>query len=105
MTKALKYKKLSKFPSVRRDLSVVVAEEVAVADVLAQVQVVAGDYLHNLELFDLYRGEGIDLGKKSLSLGLTFQRYSSTLIDEEVDSLMALILKSLQEKFGATLRE
>ena len=105
LTKALKYKKLSKFPSVRRDLSVVVAEEVAVADVLAQVQVVAGDYLHNLELFDLYRGEGIDLGKKSLSLGLTFQRYSSTLIDEEVDSLMALILKSLQEKFGATLRE
>jgi phenylalanyl-tRNA synthetase beta chain len=103
--RTVKYQKLSKYPFVRRDLSVIVAEEVPVADILDHVTITAGEYLHNLELFDLYRGEGIDLGKKSLSLGLIFQRYSSTLIDEEVDSLMALILNSLQEKFGVTLRE
>jgi phenylalanyl-tRNA synthetase beta chain len=103
--KPVKYEKLSKFPSVRRDMSILVAEEAIVADILDHVTTTAGDYLHNLELFDLYRGEGIDLGKKSLSLGLTFQRYSSTLTDKEVDSLMALILKSLQEKYGVTLRD
>ena len=105
LNKPVKYEKLSKYPSVRRDLSIIVPEQVTVDDVLQQVEMAAGDYLHNLELFDLYRGEGIDLGKKSLALGLTFQRSSSTLIDEEVDSLMVLILKSLQEKFGAMLRE
>ena len=105
LKKTIKYEKLSKFPSVRRDLSILVSEEVVAADILDHVTTMAGDYLHNLELFDLYRGEGIDLGKKSLSLGLTFQRYSSTLTDKEVDSLMALILKSLQEKYGVTLRD
>ena len=101
----LKYEKISKYPSVRRDLSMLVEVDLPVAEVLQVIESSAGDSLYNLELFDLYRGEGIDLGKKSLTLGLTFQRYSSTLTDEEVDSLMALILNALQEKFGATLRE
>jgi len=102
--KQVKYTNLSKYPSVRRDLSVLVDENLSVGALLQQIESVAGDYLINLQLFDLYRGEGIDLGKKSLTLSLTFQRSSSTLIDEEVDSLMALILNALQEKFGATLR-
>jgi phenylalanyl-tRNA synthetase beta chain len=101
----IKYEKLSKYPSVRRDLSVLVEVDLPVVELLQVIESSAGDYLHNLQLFDLYRGEGIDLGKKSLTLGLTFQRYSSTLTDEEVDSLMALILNALKEKFGATLRE
>lgn len=101
----VKYEKLSKYPSVRRDLSVLVEADLPVSEVLQVIESRAGDSLNNLELFDLYRGEGIDLGKKSLTLGLTFQRYSSTLTDEEVDSLMALILNALQEQFGATLRE
>jgi len=103
--KQVKYTNLSKYPSVRRDLSVLVDETIAVGALLQHMKSLAGDYLINLQLFDLYRGEGIDLGKKSLTLGLTFQRSSSTLTDEEVDSLMALILNSLKEKFGATLRE
>jgi phenylalanyl-tRNA synthetase beta chain len=56
-------------------------------------------------LFDVYQGEGIDLGKKSLALGLTFQRTSSTLTDEEVELGIGEILSRLQSELGGTLRE
>jgi len=101
----VKYTILSKYPSIRRDLSLLVEENLPVADVLRAIENEAGEDLRNLELFDLYRGEGIDLGKKSLALGLTFQRSSSTLTDSEVDVLIARLLDSLQDPHGATLRE
>lgn len=102
---AVKYAKLSKYPSIRRDLSLLVKEELPVAELLEAIRNGAGEDLRNLELFDLYRGEGVDLGKKSLALGLTFQRSSSTLTDSEVDVLIARLLESLQDTYGATLRE
>jgi len=61
--------------------------------------------LYNLELLDVYRGEAIDLGKKSLALGLTFLRTSSTLTDEEIESLVGSILENLHKAYGALLRE
>jgi phenylalanyl-tRNA synthetase beta chain len=60
--------------------------------------------LKKLELFDVYRGEGIDSGHKSLSLGLTFQDSSRTLTDAEVDQGVDQIVASLRTKFGAILR-
>ena len=101
----VKFTEISKFPSIRRDLSVLLDEDIPVQNVANQIKRVAKDLLNNLELFDVYRGEGIDLGKKSLALGLTFQRSSSTLIDEEIDTIIKNILTSLQQEFGATLRE
>ncbi|MEX2523819.1 MAG: phenylalanine--tRNA ligase subunit beta [Gammaproteobacteria bacterium] len=101
----IKYAKLSKYPSIRRDLSLLVDEDLPVAELLEGIRNQAGQDLRNLELFDLYRGEGVDLGKKSLALGLTFQRSSSTLTDTEVDVLIARLLESLQDTYGATLRE
>ena len=94
----------SRYPGVRRDLSVLVDETVtmeAVADCVGQA---AGDMLQNLELFDLYRGEGIDPGRKSLALALTFQDASRTLGDQEVDVSMQQIQDSLAKHLGATLR-
>jgi len=61
--------------------------------------------LINLELFDVYQGEGIDLGKKSLAMGLTFQGSSSTLTDEEVEASMGVVLSRLKNELGGTLRE
>ena len=63
------------------------------------------DLLTNLELFDVYQGEGIEKGKKSLALGLTFQATSSTLKDEEVETIMENVIDGLHNKFGAKLRE
>ncbi len=100
-----KYQKISKFPSVQRDISITVAEEISIAEIMDLIGKTTPDVLYNLELFDVYRGEAIDLGKKSLALGLTFQRTSSTLTDDEVESAVGSILEGLRKEFGASLRE
>jgi phenylalanyl-tRNA synthetase beta chain len=103
--KTAKFRKLSKFPVVKRDLAVVVDENITADQVLNCIRQIAPDSLINLQLFDVYRGEGIDLGKKSLALDLTFQRSSSTLTDEEVDTTLGEILSRLNSKLGGALRE
>jgi len=98
------FRALSKFPTVRRDVSVAVDESVtaqAVRDCVGQVGI---HVLENLEFFDVYRGEGIDSGKKSLSLGLTFQDASRTLTDAEIDRCVEQIVVSLEADLGAILR-
>ena len=65
---------------------------------------VGGIWLLNLELFDVYRGEGIDSGRKSLSLGLTLQESSRTLKEEEVETVMAQVVTALEAELGAKLR-
>jgi phenylalanyl-tRNA synthetase beta chain len=98
------FKALSKFPTVRRDVSLVVDESVTTQAIRHCVGQVGIHVLKNLELFDVYRGEGIDSGQKSLSLGLTFQDSSRTLTDAEVDQGVDQIVASLRTKFGAILR-
>ena len=103
--KSMEFTKISKFPSIKRDISVVVEDTLAAAELIDTIRKTSNEVLINLELFDVYRGEGIDSGKKSLALGLTFQRSSSTLTDEEADVAISDILKSLHENYGAILRE
>ena len=100
-----KYKRLSKFPSIRRDIAIVVANDIPVAEISRCIHDIAPDELINLELFDVYHGEGIEKGKKSLAFSLTFQRSSSTLIDGEVEAIMSRILEGLDHEFGGKLRE
>lgn len=94
----------SRYPAVRRDLALLVDRDLPVSALLEAVRSAAGPVLHNLELFDVYQGEGIDSGKKSLALCLTFQKSSSTLIEEEVEAELRNILNSLGGRFGASLR-
>jgi len=101
----VKFTKISKYPSIKRDISIVIDHEIPVQEILNCIRYQATAIFHNLELFDVYHGEGIDSGKKSLALGLTFQRSSSTLTDEEADIAVGNILNSLYKQFGATLRE
>ena len=98
------YEDISRFPAIRRDLAIVVAEDIAAASVLKTVQKVAGKLLVNIQLFDVYRGEGVDSGRKSLALGLTLQDSSRTLKEAEVDSLMAQIVSTLGAEVGGELR-
>ena len=117
----LKYEEISRFPVVKRDLSVVIDEKVPIADLLQNVHKVVlnvgthvsgGDqngveenYLEKLELIDVYMGEPVAAGKKSVTLGLTFQRISDTLINQQVESMVTQILDSLRKEFDAQLRE
>ena len=96
---------ISKFPTVRRDLSILVDNEVPASDLLKNVATAASDLLSNLELIDVYQGQPVAEGKKSVTFGLTFQQTSDTLTDLEVDSAVAHILDSLSSVFGARLRE
>lgn len=99
------FREISRYPAVRRDLALIVDEAVVVGDILDCVREAAGVLLLKLTLFDIYRGKGVDSGKKSVALGLTLQEFSRTLTDGETEVLIATVLKRLQDRFGATLRE
>jgi phenylalanyl-tRNA synthetase beta chain len=98
------FQPLSRFPSVRRDLALVVAETVAADAVLACVRSSCGVALRDLQLFDVYRGQGIDSGKKSLALGLIFQSASSTLTDTEIDEMVAGVVVAVGRDLDGVLR-
>jgi len=100
-----KYRKVSKYPIVRRDISILVDKELEVEKIMAVIKKASPKLLDNLELFDVYHGEGIELLKKSLALGLTFQASSSTLTDEEVEGEVENVLAALKSKFDIKLRE
>jgi phenylalanyl-tRNA synthetase beta chain len=95
---------ISRFPSIRRDISIVVDEKLPAAKLIEKIRNVAGNLLVNLELFDEYRGKGIDSGRKSLALGLTFQDSSRTLKEAEVEAETAKVIKALQAEYRAELR-
>ncbi len=98
------FTEVSRFPSVQRDLAVVVNEAVEVSSVLDLIQSRAGNLLVNLEIFDIFRGENIEKNKKSLAFGLTFQSRSSNLTTLEIDLLMDNIIEFLSGSLGAKLR-
>ncbi len=99
------FSELSRFPAIKRDIALVVSEETTAQQVQQVIAQSAGDYLSHLELFDVYRGEGIEKGRKSMAMGLTFQDTSRTLTDQEVEALISTILGRLTEELQATLRE
>lgn len=96
---------LSRFPAIRRDLAIVVEEGVSARAVAECVKNNIPELLREFELFDVYRGKGIDSGRKSFAIGLTLQHLSRTLTDDEVDGLLARLVESLREELGASLRE
>jgi len=98
------FAELSKFPEVRRDLAVIVDKIVPAADVMANVRAVAGSYLTDLRLFDVYEGKGIDPKRKSLALGLTFRDQSRTLSDQDVNLSVDQVIDSLEKNYNAELR-
>ncbi|HEX19778.1 MAG TPA: phenylalanine--tRNA ligase subunit beta [Acidiferrobacteraceae bacterium] len=99
------FQPISRFPSIRRDLALVLPENTPARSILGCVRQSAGELLVNLELFDEYRGEGIDSGRKSLALSLTFRDSSRTLKEDTVDALVDKVLSELRKMYEAHLRE
>ncbi|MFP6851386.1 MAG: phenylalanine--tRNA ligase subunit beta [Pseudomonas sp.] len=100
-----KFQELSKFPEVRRDLALLVGRDVPAQDLLGSIREMAGEWLTDLKLFDVYHGKGIDPDRKSLAVGLTWQHPSRTLNDDEVSATTQNILTFLEQRFNATLRK
>jgi phenylalanyl-tRNA synthetase beta chain len=99
-----KAKQLPKFPSIRRDLSLVVSEEVPWVDIEAAVNKKAPAELEELRFVDIFRGKGIPAGKKSVTLSLLFRDNDGTLTHEAVDGFESAILDELTSSIGAVLR-
>ncbi|BAV33805.1 phenylalanyl-tRNA synthetase subunit beta [Sulfuricaulis limicola] len=99
------FHEFSRFPSIRRDLAILVDDSTSAQAVLDCVQKAAGTLLVNLELFDEYRGKGIDSGRKSLALGLTLQDSSRTLNEDDVERVMTQVMTALQTGLGARPRQ
>jgi len=96
---------ISRFPSIRRDLAVVLDADVEAGAVLAVVREAAGGLLQGLVIFDIYQGKGVEKGRKSMAFGLILQDYSSTLTEKEIESVLNRITSRLGEELGASLRE
>ena len=100
-----KFREISRFPEVRRDLAIIVDENTSSASILNCVRSTAGEWLTQTVLFDVFQGANLGLGRKSVACGLILQHPSRTLKDEEVNSVVNQVVASLQHEFNATLRE
>ncbi len=98
------YQELSRFPSVRRDLAVIVDVVQEVGEIQAAIREKAGELLSGSVIFDVYQGQNIEKTKKSLAIGLTFQHPSRTLTDEEINAIINNCIKVLEAQFNAELR-
>jgi phenylalanyl-tRNA synthetase beta chain len=95
---------VSRYPAVLQDIAVVVDEGVPAAEVQAVIEEAGGTLLREMRLFDLYRGEQVGAGKKSLAYSLTFQADDRTLTDKDANKIRDKIVRRLNDKLGATLR-
>ncbi len=100
-----KLQQWSKFPSSARDISIVIDENVTISKLLEVVQASEVKTLKNARIFDIYRGKGVDSGRKSVALDLIFSDSSRTLNDDEVNAEMETIISTLKSQLNATLRE
>ncbi|PSV03228.1 phenylalanine--tRNA ligase subunit beta [Photobacterium leiognathi subsp. mandapamensis] len=96
---------VSKFPANRRDIAVVVSEDVAAGDVVEACRANGGELLTDVNLFDVYTGKGVEEGNKSLAIALTLQSAERTLEEADIASAVEAIVAALAEKFGASLRD
>ncbi len=100
-----KFKGISKFPSVRRDLAVVVDESVPLAVLQENVTVSASGLLSELRIFDVYRGAGVETGRKSVALGLILQDSCRTLTDVDADAVVTAVVARLRDELSASIRD
>ncbi len=95
---------ISRFPSIRRDLALLLPNDVTYQRVRECITGSAGTLLEKVVVFDVYQGESVKKGCKSLAIGLIFKNVSATLKDEEVDSVIETVVSDLKKLLGAQLR-
>lgn len=96
-TGKMKYKEISKYPTVKKDLSIVVDNKVTAQEIAMAIKKSAGSLLLDSEVFDVYTGKGIEQGKKSLAYSLTFGTNDRTLTDEEINTILDKIIDKLNK--------
>jgi phenylalanyl-tRNA synthetase beta chain len=102
---AVFFKEFSRYPSIQRDLSLLIPLACRYQDMLSLIQVLAGEKLRSIALIDTYQGEQIPSGFKCYTISLGLQEETRTLTDEEVDTFIKNLLAALKEKSGISIRE
>ena len=101
----MKYKEISKFPSIKKDVAFVVDKNIVSKDIEKIIKSAGGSLLTEIEVFDVYTGANVPADKKSIAYSLTFADNKKTLTDEEVNSLMEKVMNNVCNKFGAEVRK
>ena len=101
---SITYRPIPKYPEVRRDLALLIDEEVTFDELETVAYNYGGDFLKEVNLFDIYRGENIAKGKKSYALSFILQREDRTLKDKEIDKIMNKIAKGFEKQVSAEIR-
>jgi len=99
------FKEISRYPAIRRDLAVVVDESVTLDELRKSVNLAAKGLLRALQVFDVYRGKGVEPGRKSIALGLILQETSRTLTDGEAETVIAAVIERVKNDLKAGIRE
>ena len=102
--KPLKYKEVSKYPSINKDLAFIVKKDVSSNEISEVIKKSGGRLLTNIEVFDVYTGEKVENDEKSVAYALTFNDPTKTLKEEEVNTLFEKIIKDVESKLNAKLR-
>ena len=100
----MKYKEFSKFPSIKKDVAFIVDRNLESAVIEKQIKKSAGNLLTNIEVFDVYTGEHVEEGKKSIAYSLTFSDSKKTLTDDEVTGIFNKVIADAEKTLGAILR-
>jgi phenylalanyl-tRNA synthetase beta chain len=100
-----KFTEMSKFPSIRRDISISVDENLPVRELVDSINSIKNELLQEVFVFDVYTGKEVRNNRKSVALGLILQDFSRTLVDEDVENLVDNVLVQLKERCNAVLRE
>ncbi len=101
----MKYKEISKYPSVKKDIAIIVDKDVASQKIEMAIKKAAGKLLVANKVFDVYTGKGIEENKKSIAYSLEFGAQDRTLTDEEINASMEKVIAALEKEFGAELRK
>lgn len=104
-TGKIKYKEFNKYPNIKKDFAVILDKEIQASEIMKTIKKASGKTLTNIEVFDVYVGKNIEENKKSIAFSLTFEDSSKTLTDEEVAVLFDKIIKEVEKKYQATLRD
>ena len=99
------YEAVPRFPAMRRDIAMLVSDEVLVRDIENAIRERSGKLVESVKLFDVYRGQNLAPGTKSVAYSISFRAADRTLTDDEVNTAMAKILANLEAKVGAVLRD
>ncbi len=101
----MKYKEISKYPTVLKDVAFVVKKHVTSDEIRSVIKKAGGKLLSKIEIFDVYEGENISSDEKSVAFALTFQDQTRTLSDDEVMTIFNQIIEVVEKKLSARVRD